>query len=228
MPYSKDKTIPAIAGKSEKVKEVFAQAANSALSKGQDEQSAVFAGLAAVKNYEKKQGITKAIIQPKVIPLHIQAIVKAKAASDYIAETKRLELEKQEQTALDNWNNSIARVYVDEEGRLVTVYNSGKKEVSKPLVSETVINRTVVIQQQTEGSGTVLPAEEDMYTKRVDFINDNLFYKGEAAPGSAENAGVWRISLTTLGTDGDVVETWASGNANFTKSWTDRLLYTYS
>ena len=67
-----------------------------------------------------------------------------------------------------------------------------------------------------------------MYAKRVDFINDNLFYKGEAAPGSSESSGVWRISLVSLGADGDVTETWANGNANFTKSWTDRLSYTYS
>lgn len=223
MPYSKDKTIPAIAGKSDKVKEVFAEAANTALSKGQDEQSAVFAGLAAVKNYEKKQGVSKAVIAPKTIPSHVQAIIKAKAANDFIARTKQLELEKQQAIDLESWNNTISRVYIDEEGRLVTVYNSGKREVSKPLVSETIINRTVVVQPQT-----TTPMEEDMYAKRVDFINDNLFYKGEASPGSAENAGVWRISLVSLGVDGDVTETWASGNANFTKSWADRLLYTYS
>lgn len=69
---------------------------------------------------------------------------------------------------------------------------------------------------------------EAMITKRIDFINDNTFYKGEASPGSLESSGSWRISLTTVGSDGDVTETWASGNADFTKVWSDRLTYNYS
>lgn len=226
MPWSKTDTIPTLNKKSDKVKEVFAEAANTALSKGQDEQAAIFAGLAAVKNYEKKHQVTKAIIRPQQVPLHLQAVIEAKKAKDFIAVTKQQELEKKLADDLVQWNNMVASVDVDEEGRIVVTYNSGKKKYSKPVVTETIINRTVVVQPQTQE--TTVPTEEEMYAKRVDFINDNLFYKGEAAPGSSESSGVWRISLVSLGTDGDVTETWASGNANFTKSWTDRLSYTYS
>lgn len=72
-------------------------------------------------------------------------------------------------------------------------------------------------------------AEEDVvYAKQVDFISDSLFYKGEAAVGSLTSAPLWRVRKTVLAVDGDVSETWASGNANFDKVWDDRLSLVYS
>lgn len=54
MPWSKTKTLDSLKHKSDKVKEVFAIAANGALDRGQTEQESIFAGLAAVSNYERK------------------------------------------------------------------------------------------------------------------------------------------------------------------------------
>lgn len=224
MTYTTNNPPDIIKQKSKAAIELGVAAANIALSKGQSNEEAVLSAVLAVKQHEKKTQANRSVIQPKVVPLHVQALIKAKAANDFIVETKRLEQQQKQAADLEQWNNLVAAVDVDDQGRVVTTYNSGKKKYSKPLVNETVINRTIVVQQQT----TTSTAEEDMYAKRVDFINDNLFYKAEAAPGSSESAGVWRISLVSLGADGDVTETWASGNANFTKSWTDRLLYTYS
>lgn len=74
-----------------------------------------------------------------------------------------------------------------------------------------------------------IPGEEDMpYSKRVDFISDTELYKGEAVVGSSENASVWRVHKIVLGVDGDMTETWASGNANFDKVWADRAGLSYS
>lgn len=70
--------------------------------------------------------------------------------------------------------------------------------------------------------------EEEMYSKRVDFINDNLLYKGEAVVGSLETAQVWRIHRLIIGDDGDVSETFADGDALFDNAWTDRLTKVYS
>lgn len=71
-------------------------------------------------------------------------------------------------------------------------------------------------------------AEElDVYAKRVDFISDNELYKGEAAVGSLESSPVWRIRKIILAVDGDVIETWASGTANFDKIWANRLSLSY-
>lgn len=74
-----------------------------------------------------------------------------------------------------------------------------------------------------------LPGIEDidMYSKRVDFINDNLLYKGEALAGSLEQQGVWRIRRLEIGTDGDVIEKFADGDTNFDNAWTDRQTKVY-
>lgn len=71
--------------------------------------------------------------------------------------------------------------------------------------------------------------DEPMYAKRVDFISDDLLYRGEAAVGSSESAPVWRVRRITFGAvDGDVTEQWAGGTANFDKTWDGRLGFTYS
>jgi len=72
-------------------------------------------------------------------------------------------------------------------------------------------------------------SEENMpYAKRVDFVDDDHFYKGEAAPGSSTAAAVWRISYNVLGPDGDVTTTWAGGTGNFDKVWDNRLSLLYT
>ncbi|HEY9701464.1 MAG TPA: hypothetical protein V6C58_03420 [Allocoleopsis sp.] len=71
--------------------------------------------------------------------------------------------------------------------------------------------------------------EEDMpYAKRVDFVSDTEFYKGEATVGEVTSAASWRIQKTVLGNDGDVTVTWADGNANFDNVWDNRVSLSYS
>jgi hypothetical protein len=71
-------------------------------------------------------------------------------------------------------------------------------------------------------------AEEDMvYAKRIDFLDENTIYRGEAQVGTSEIIPSWRIRLVNIAEDGDVSERWASGNANFDKVWDDRASYTY-
>lgn len=144
MPYSKDKTIPAIAGKSDKVKEVFAEAANSALSKGQDEQSAVFAGLAAVKNYEKKQGVAKSIIGHHAHPTHVLAISEARKA-------KELSKVVETQEVVQDLPDFVVSVAVDSLSRIVATYDSGKKTTSKPVATDvTEIRNTIIANQPVQ------------------------------------------------------------------------------
>jgi hypothetical protein len=66
------------------------------------------------------------------------------------------------------------------------------------------------------------------YTKRIDFINDNLLYKGEAIVGAAVSASIWKIKRITIENDGDVSEEYADGNDNFDNAWTDRLTKGYN
>jgi len=53
-------------------------------------------------------------------------------------------------------------------------------------------------------------------------------YIGEAPPGSATSAAVWRIKrMDESSTNPDLVIKWASGNNNYDKIWDNRLSLTY-
>ncbi|MEA3242327.1 MAG: hypothetical protein U9Q19_02665 [Pseudomonadota bacterium] len=98
-------------------------------------------------------------------------------------------------------------------------------------VTEVVVeddSATVVEVVETGPQTFILPEEMEMYAKRVDFISETLLYRGEAAPGSAESAAVWRIRRITFAADDDVSEVWAGGDATFDQIWDDRLSLVYS
>lgn len=78
------------------------------------------------------------------------------------------------------------------------------------------------------GAGGATPEEEMAYAERTDIVGDELIYKGQASPGTADGAAFWRIRRLTLGLDGDVLTHWADGNANFDNVWDDRATLTYS
>lgn len=69
---------------------------------------------------------------------------------------------------------------------------------------------------------------ESVSAKRIDFVGNELLYRGEAQPGAAEADLVWRIRRIEFMVGGDVVETWAGGTAEFVHAWTDRTLLTYA
>lgn len=75
---------------------------------------------------------------------------------------------------------------------------------------------------------TVPVGETEVYSTRVDFINDNLLYKGEAVVGTLNSTSLWRIRRITIGTDGDITEEWANGNANFVNVWNNRISLNYN
>ena len=95
------------------------------------------------------------------------------------------------------------------------------------VVTEGITDLIELYEQGPPGVSGV--SEEDaMYSKRIDFISDLELYRGEAAVGGLENASVWRIRKIVLNAQGDVWETWASGNANFDKLWLNRTQLSYS
>lgn len=65
-------------------------------------------------------------------------------------------------------------------------------------------------------------------SRRTDFVGETLLYRGEAEPGAAESAAVWRIRRVEFAPDGDVNETWAGGTADFIHAWEDRATLSYS
>ena len=80
-------------------------------------------------------------------------------------------------------------------------------------------------------AGPIGPAGESsedtmIYAKRIDFVGNNIIYRGEALPGSSESASVWRIRRISL-IDEDMSEEWASSGA-FANAWTARTSLVYS
>lgn len=53
-------------------------------------------------------------------------------------------------------------------------------------------------------------------------------YLGYATPGTSTAAALWRIQKLTFTLEGDVVATWADGNANFDNIWDNRASLSYS
>jgi len=97
----------------------------------------------------------------------------------------------------------------------------------KVMTYDATLNK-IVFSTPSTGGTTSTTDEEMPYAKRIDFITDNELYKGEAAVGASETALLWRIRKVTIGADNDVVETWANGDSEYNKRWSDRLTFTYS
>lgn len=91
---------------------------------------------------------------------------------------------------------------------------------------ELLVQLAPILRGPAGPAGTI--EEDTMYSKRVDFITDDLLYRGEALVGSLETAPLWRVRKIVFGLDGDVTETWAAGTANFDKVWADRLTFIYT
>ena len=100
---------------------------------------------------------------------------------------------------------------------------------SSELVTVAIDNQvTNILTVGTQGPAGI--AEDEMvYASRVDFLSDELLYRGEAVPGTADGGNLWRIrKIDIAASDGDVTTTWANGSASFNKVWDDRLSYTYT
>lgn len=218
--------------KSKQLIAIGIKAANSAFERGLSEEDCLFAALSSVTNYERLHNPALKLNKQKSKPLHLTAVLeqasllkqKQEAEAQVAIENERIAQEELKKRIRDEIKVTPCIIDVQVTDKGVTLIYSDGKRVNKKLNNETYIQNTIITPSATNETQQV----EELFTKRIDFINDNLFYKGEAAPGSTESAAAWRISLVSIAADGDVTETWASGNANFTKSWTDRLSYTYS
>ena len=62
---------------------------------------------------------------------------------------------------------------------------------------------------------------------QYDYIDATTSYRGEAVPGTATSAALWRVQRITI-TGDDLVIEWADGSSDFTQIWDDRLSLTYS
>ena len=67
----------------------------------------------------------------------------------------------------------------------------------------------------------------EIYTIRYDDVGSGVAYVGEAVPGTALNAALWRIKKIAE-TGDDIAITYADGNDNFDNIWNNRLSIVYS
>ena len=113
----------------------------------------------------------------------------------------------------------------------VLTYNNGTGEIGLEVAAIAWGDITGTVTDQTDLVTYIDNAtEEEMFALQVDFINDDLLYRGEAAPGTATSAALWRIRKITIDNsgEGDVVTTWAGDTADFDKIWDNRLGLSYT
>jgi hypothetical protein len=111
--------------------------------------------------------------------------------------------------------------YVWDTNTLAWVKQTGS---SGAVGSDVVVTNFPAVQ---EVSGTVATSAA-VYTKRFDQADSTTAYLGEAAVGSSEASGVWRIKKLTFGVDGDVSILFADGDTSFDNVWSNRASLSYS
>lgn len=62
----------------------------------------------------------------------------------------------------------------------------------------------------------------------MDDAGSGITYVGEATPGSANNAAVWRIKRLDESVASDLTILWADGNSSFDNVWDSRAGLSYS
>jgi hypothetical protein len=116
-------------------------------------------------------------------------------------------------------------------------FSVGGESVSFPTLNEQIQFVVGTEEVKFEVQGIILQGpegppgvseDEAVYAKRVDFITDNLLYRGEAVVGADPADPVWRIRRITIAGDNDVTEEWAGGTALFDKIWDNRASLIYS
>lgn len=114
-------------------------------------------------------------------------------------------------------NTETNSIFLDDVARVAEI------SITKDLIE----TQTVIMGMMGPRGLPGISEDEKVYSKRTDFITDELLYRGEADPGTLETDSNWRIRKITIAFDGDVTEEWADGNANFDNVWAERLALTY-
>jgi hypothetical protein len=107
-----------------------------------------------------------------------------------------------------------------------------------PTLRGTVADNVLTLDYNTSGmddadalqifydDGQGVSTAEAVYALRLDEYSGTLTYVGEAVVGSVDDGYAWRIKQ--LDSTSGLVVTWAEGDSNFDKQWTERLEYNYS
>ena len=151
----------------------------------------------------------------------VNEVVDKVVVSD--AETKQPVTIRNQHLQVTDTSSNISDVAKQADG--VTVTDGGSK-ISVQEKSETIKPVFKEVQQIIQQ----VPTEEEVaYTEEVDFVGEDLVYRGWANPGTVSSQPLWRIRRTRfIGADSDVIHDWADGNGNFDNIWDDRASKPYS
>jgi len=123
-----------------------------------------------------------------------------------------------------------SEVVVDDSKNQIVESTTQQQEVTVNVIDATIYSAGV---QGPQGPAGASGSWEDAvpYNEEIDFEGDYI-YKGEADPGTATDAPLWRVKriAKVVGGDGvaDYRTQWADGDANFDNIWDNRLGLTYS
>lgn len=143
MPWSTENSIPSIQNKSKELRALFAKVANEALTKGQTEEEAVFAGLSAVRIQENKnKPKVKKSIKPE-IPSHLKFIIENHNKPKEVEVEKKSEGSKVEPKIRKEFlganaiesdsTRSLVSARWDDKGRLILQFDDGEKITTSPV-----------------------------------------------------------------------------------------------
>jgi hypothetical protein len=136
---------------------------------------------------------------------------------------------------VDNKANQLSGAYGGTSGsgevrilRMDDVVRGANPEDGAVMTWDASLSKFKFVVPLNNGVITIISDEEMPFAKRIDFINDDLIYKGEAAVGTSETSSEWRIRQFIIGLDGDITEKWAGGTALYDKKWSDHLVLSYT
>jgi hypothetical protein len=111
-----------------------------------------------------------------------------------------------------------------------TQVNVGPTQASKIIAKNTTAQNNQVLVATPGPQGPQGPAgnstEEEMLDTEIDQTNPLVVYVGQAEPGTAKSAALWRIKrITESGTETSI--DWAGGTSDFVHIWNNRTLLSY-
>lgn len=231
---------PSVGAKPIEVRRVFIKAYEDAVARGLSEEDAILSANQNAKIKEKLLNLSKSKDVPSgkpKVPMHLAVVLNA-AKENKGKDKSAISIDNPykgvSSKALDKALNgkgtltpdasrSLVSAKWDKQGRLELNFDDGNKLITDPAPIIGNIEQHVHIPNSSGSS-----EDNNMMSKRIDFISDSIIYRAEAPVGTANSTALWRIRLLTMATDGDVVQTWAGGTDEFDKVWDDRLTYTYS
>jgi hypothetical protein len=107
---------------------------------------------------------------------------------------------------------------------IITVEGSDSLSVEPETV--TTVQVLTVGEQGPPGPGGGSGAGTD-YETLLDFVSEDVVYRGDAVPGTAPEASAWRLSKLLTVPGGEVVIAHANGSTGFVHQWDARATYTY-